>query len=137
MLLPGCRHGPQAIEYGKDACAECQMSIVDKRFGAEFVTGKGKIFKFDDVNCMVEFIEREPHASDSTAQGFVVVFNGGGTLAEKDQLVFVNHKKLRTPMRSNVAAFRDKASAQATLDELGEGGRFLTWEEVMKEFPAP
>jgi copper chaperone NosL len=113
------------------------MSIVDKRFGAEFVTGKGKIFKFDDVNCMVEFIEREPHASDSTVQGFVVVFNGGGTLAEKDQLVFVNHKKLRTPMRSNVAAFRDKASAQATLDELGEGGRFLTWEEVMKEFPAP
>ena len=28
------------------------------------------------------------------------------TLVEKDQLVFVNHKKLRTPMRSHVAAFR-------------------------------
>lgn len=137
MILPGCKHGPQAISFGKDSCSECKMSIVDKRFGAEFVTGKGKIFKFDDVNCMVEFIEREPHASDSTAQSFVVVFNGDGTLVEKDQLVFVNHNKLRTPMRSHVAAFRDKESAQATLDDLGEGGRVLTWEDVMKEFPAP
>lgn len=137
MLLPGCKPGPQTIDFGKDACAECQMSIVDKCFGAEFVTGKGKIFKSDDVNCMVEFIEREPHTRDSTAQGFVVVFNGGEALVEKKQLVFVNHKNLRSPMRSNVAAFRDKTSAQATLDELGEGGRFLTWEEVMKKFPTP
>jgi hypothetical protein len=40
-------------------------------------------------------------------------------------------------MRSHVAAFPDKQSAQATLDELGEGGTFLTWEDVMNEFPTP
>lgn len=137
LLLPGCDRGPQAIDFGKDACAECNMTIVDKRYGAEFVTGKGKVFKFDDVNCMVEFIERDPHAGDSTARRFIVAFNEGGALVEEDQLVFVKHAKLRTPMRSHVAAFRDKDSAQATLDELGEGGSFLTWEDVMNEFPAP
>jgi hypothetical protein len=40
-------------------------------------------------------------------------------------------------MRSHVAAFRDKESAQATLDDLGEGGGFLSWEDVMNAFPAP
>ncbi|RPJ32523.1 MAG: hypothetical protein EHM17_13045 [Verrucomicrobiaceae bacterium] len=137
LLLPGCDRGPQAIDFGKDSCAECNMTLVDKRFGAEFVTGRGKVFKFDDVNCMVEFIEREPHAGDSAARRFVVAFNGGGALVEADHLVFVKHKDLRTPMRSHVAAFRDKESAQATLDGLGEGGSFLTWQDVMKEFPAP
>jgi len=137
LLLPGCDSGPQAIDFGKDSCAECNMTIVDKRYGAEFVTGKGKVFKFDDVNCMVEFIEREPHVGDSTARRFIVAFNEGGELLEENQLVFVKHKDLRTPMRSHIAAFRDKESAQATLDGLGEGGNFLTWEEIMNEFPAP
>jgi copper chaperone NosL len=137
MFLPGCKQEAQAIDFGKDACAECNMTIVDKRFGAEFVTGKGKVFKFDDVNCMVEFIKRDPHASDSTGKRFLVAFNEGGVLVEQNQLVFVNHTKLRTPMRSHIAAFRDKQSAQAALDDLGEGGRFLIWEDVMKAFPAP
>ncbi len=114
LLIPGCEHGPQAIDYGKDSCAECNMTIVDKRFGAEFVTGKGKVFKFDDVNCMVEFIERAPHASDSTARRFIVAFNEGGELLEESQLVFVKHKALRTPMRSYIAAFRDKESPRST-----------------------
>jgi copper chaperone NosL len=137
LLLPGCESGPQAIDFGKDACAECNMTIVDKRFGAEFVTGKGKVFKFDDVNCMVEFIEREPHAGDTTARRFVVAFNEGGALVEEDQLVFVKHNNLRTPMRSHIAAFRDKDIAQATLDDLGEGGGFLSWQDIMNAFPAP
>jgi copper chaperone NosL len=137
FLLPGCEHEPQAINYGKDSCAECNMTIVDKRFGAEFLTGKGKVFKFDDVNCMVEFIERGPYANDSAARRFIVAFNGSGELVEAEHLVFVKHKDLRTPMRSHVAAFRDRDSAQATLDGLGEGGSFLTWQDVMNTFPAP
>ena len=61
----------------------------------------------------------------------------GGGLVDADQLVFLKHKKLRSPMRSHVAAFRDKASAQSVLDDLGEGGVFLSWEDIMKEFPTP
>lgn len=137
FFLPSCNPEPQAIDFGRDSCAECNMTIVDKRFGAEFVTGKGKIFKFDDVNCMVEFIERAPHAEDTAAKRFVVTFNEGGSLAEADTLVFVKHRDLRTPMRSHVAAFRDKERAQATFDGLGEGGAFLTWEDVMNAFSAP
>lgn len=137
LLLPGCDNAPQPIDFGMDACAECNMTIVDKRFGAEFVTGKGKIFKFDDVNCMVEFIQRAPHEQDSAAQRLIVTFNQGGTLAKADNLVFVKHKDLRTPMRSHVAAFEDKPSAQAALDELGEGGEVITWQDVMSAFPKP
>ena len=137
LLLPGCEAKSLPIDFGKDACSECNMTIVDKRFGAEFVTGKGKIFKFDDVNCMVEFIQRAPHAQDSAAQRLIVTFNQGGTLAKADNLVFVKHKDLRTPMRSHVAAFQDKSSAQAALDELGEGGDVITWQDVMSAFTKP
>ena len=136
LLMPGCEHGPQAIEFGKNSCAECNMTIVDKRFGAEFVTGKGKVFKFDDVNCMVEFIERAPHAADSAAKSFIVAFDQGGELLEANHLVFAKHQKLRTPMRSHVAAFQAEEPAQAILNELGEGGALMGWKDVMNEFSA-
>jgi copper chaperone NosL len=137
LFLPSCKPEPQSIDFGKDSCAECNMTLVDKRFGAEFVTGKGKVFKFDDVNCMVEFIERAPHAKDAAARSFIVAFTEDGALAEAGDLVFIKHKDLRTPMRSHVAAFRDRDSAQATLDGLGKGGSVLTWQDVMNTFPAP
>jgi hypothetical protein len=92
LLLPGCDSGPQPINFGKDSCAECNMTIVDKRFGAEFVTGKGKVFKFDDVNCMVEFIERAPHSSDSSASASSSPSTKGAA-GGVDQMVFVKHKK--------------------------------------------
>ena len=137
LVLPSCDKGPQAIDFGKDPCAECNMTIVDKRFGAEFVTGKGKVFKFDDVNCMVEFIERAPHNTDTSGKRFIITFNEGGGLMNADQMVFVKHDKIRSPMRSHIAAFCDKTSAQTVLDGLGDAGVFLTWENIMKEFPIP
>ena len=137
LLLPGCDSGPQPIDFGKDSCAECNMTIVDKRFGSEFVTGKGKVFKFDDVNCMVEFIKRAPYNREASGKHFIVCFNDGGHLTDLNQMVFIRHNKIRSPMRSRIAAFRDKSSAQSVLDNLGEGGAFLTWEAIMKAFPTP
>ena len=35
----------------------CKMTLVDKKFGAEVVTKKGKVYKFDDLNCMIKFYQ--------------------------------------------------------------------------------
>ena len=53
MLLISCKIEPQAIEYGKDQCSFCVMNIVDKTHSAQYVTKKGKQFKFDAIECMV------------------------------------------------------------------------------------
>ena len=47
FMFSGCSLEPKPIEYGEDQCDACKMRISDSRFGAELVTTKGKIYKYD------------------------------------------------------------------------------------------
>ena len=54
--LSSCSTEPEPIRIGKDNCQFCKMTISDKRFGAEIVTKKSKIFKFDDQHCLFYYM---------------------------------------------------------------------------------
>jgi copper chaperone NosL len=135
MLLPGCESGPQPIAYGKDACVSCRMVLADRHYGCQFVSGKGKVFKFDDVNCLAEFMETEPAKSDADGLAFIVDFNDSTRLLDVRDAVFLKHPKLRAPMNSMIAGFPDEHAAEAVSEELGEGGNLLTWDEVGTQTP--
>lgn len=138
LLLHGCERGPALVEYGKQECAECSMTLVDKRHGAQYVTGKGKVFTFDDINCFVEFIHREPAASDPKPLYYVIDFNKPGEWIDATRATYLKHEKLRSPMRADVAALPDSPSALALQKELGEGGKLLDWGEIKVMFqPKP
>jgi copper chaperone NosL len=138
FFLIACERGPKPIDYGKTECAECSMTLVDKRYGSQYVTAKGKVFTFDDVNCLVEYILREPAASDDKPLYYVVDFNKPGEFIDATRAVYLHHKKLRSPMRADAAAFVDSAAAQTVLKELGDGGNILNWDEVKTKFqPKP
>jgi copper chaperone NosL len=130
LLLPGCESGPQAIDYGKDECAECRMTLVDRHYGTEFVSGKGKVFKFDDVNCMIEFVAREPARSDAAGRLFIVDFQRPNVFLRVEDAVFLKHPKLRSPMGSHLGAFATEDELRTVRETLGEGGETLRWEQV-------
>lgn len=132
--LVSCERGPAPIEYGKVDCAECNMKLVDKRYGSQYVTGKGKQITFDDVNCLVEYILREPAASDGKPLYYVVDFKQPGVLLDATKAVYVHDKNLKSPMRADAAAFSDQPSAEAALKDFGGGGQILRWEEVKEKF---
>ena len=48
-----CSTDPEQINYGTDQCALCRMNISEQGFGAEIVTKKGKIYKYDGTECMM------------------------------------------------------------------------------------
>ena len=54
-----CNPESKPIIYGQDKCDFCRMSIVDQRFAGEIVTQKGKVFKFDAVECMLNYINNQ------------------------------------------------------------------------------
>lgn len=132
-VLPGCDAGPQPINYGKDNCAGCTMTLVDKHFGSEFVSGKGKVFKFDDVNCLVEYLGREPARSDKKAKVLIIDFNRPGQFLKASDAVFLKHEALRSPMGSHIGAFPSNDAAEAVRKDLGGRGTILTWPDVIKE----
>lgn len=127
LVLPGCKSGPVAIEYGKDECAGCKMILVDKHYGTEFITDKGKVFKFDDVNCLVNFMNGK---NAPVGKALIIDFHKTNQFLEVENAVYLKHPGLRTPMSSGIAAFVSADAAETANAGLGGGGRVLTWNEA-------
>jgi copper chaperone NosL len=54
FILLGCQPtGPDPIAFGKDQCHYCRMTIAEPNYGAELITEKGRVYKYDAAECMV------------------------------------------------------------------------------------
>ena len=60
VLFTSCEVGPEPIRYGEEGCQYCKMTIVDKQHASELVTTKGKVYKFDAIECMINFKSENP-----------------------------------------------------------------------------
>ena len=53
-----CTTEPRPINYGEDVCYYCKMNIVDRQHAAEAVTHKGRVYTFDAIECMMNYVNR-------------------------------------------------------------------------------
>ena len=125
FLLLGCNPKAEKINLGKDQCAECKMTIVDPKFGAEILTKKGKAYKFDDTHCIAAFLERRGVELNNIYHVFFVDYNGNNELVDVDSAEFVVSSRLKSPM-GGAAAFRNLAEAKKKSAEI-EGSRITNW----------
>ncbi len=109
VLLVSCSSGPRPIRVGQDACTFCKMTVSDKKFGAEIVTDKGKVFVFDDLHCLAAYVKENQQASNSD---FYIVNFENGELLPKDKAFILKSESLRSPMGSNMAAFNSKEALE-------------------------
>lgn len=133
LTLSACSTGPEPIRYGKDECFHCKMTLTDKRFGAEVVTDKGKVYKFDDLNCLVNFLKEGTVAEADIAQIVAVDFKKTGSFVDVNQAFFLQNEAIKSPMRADVASFSDKKDLESVKTEVG-GGKEMTWAEVKGSF---
>lgn len=130
LAASGCSRGPKPIRYGQDECAHCKMTLVDQHYGAEHVTARGRVFLFDDLNCLTAHLRRASQPEDPAAQSLVIDFNRPNRLLPVGQALFLQHPGLRTPMASSLGAFSSEAELETVRRQLGGGGRVLRWAEV-------
>ena len=59
LAVVACNKSDAATEpvWGKEPCAHCKMLVSDKRYAAQLVDEAGEHRFFDDVGCMVLFME--------------------------------------------------------------------------------
>lgn len=113
-LLAACSHSPEPILYGKDACTHCKMTIMDKRFATEVISVKGKIYKFDAVECMAGFLRENPAvANDPESSLLVNDFGHPGTFSDARKAWYLHDASLASPMGGNLAAFINRRAAEA------------------------
>jgi len=127
MLLAACSRGFDPVDYGKDACAHCRMTIVDHRYAAELVTEKGRAYKFDDLQCMRQLMAAEKPQGHSLL--FVESYLGQPNAPlDATKAVYLKHEFFATPMNGHYAAFASAADAQSFMDSLNIPA--LRWEEL-------
>lgn len=129
QLFWGCSAEAQPLQYGKDNCDFCKMTLMDNHFGAEVVSRKGKVYKFDDTGCMVHFLQGNTLPSDQRAQILVVDYSRPGTLIDATKAFYVGSEELHSPMNANKAAFEQKSALDIANSNLK--GTAMTWEEIV------
>ncbi len=132
ILLASCTTEPRAIKYGEDICHFCKMQLMDPKFGAEIVTEKGKIFIFDDVNCLLEFMDSEEGKDLELAHILVADYHQPDTLTDATIAFYLKSKNFKTPMASQIVAFSDYEILKEYKAE--HGGIYLAWGELVTQF---
>ncbi len=128
----GCKQGRQPLQYGTDACDYCKMILVDPSFGGEFLTKKGKIYKFDDISCMISYIKDMDTSRQEVTEIFVVDHSKPGSLIPAEPAFFLKSDKVKSPMASGIAAFsttQDRYEQQQQWQ-----GTELTWGTLKSSF---
>lgn len=129
FALASCSVKPEPLNYGKDGCYTCKMTLVDKKFGGEILTKKGKVYKFDDVNCLVGFYKSGIEPADNVHSILFTDFANENSLIDATTSNFLVSDKLRTPMGSGVAVFSTTTQPPSELE-----GKVEIWDEMLKRF---
>ncbi len=130
ISLAACSTKPKPIIFGTDNCDFCKMTISDTRYGAELVTKKGKVFKFDDVHCIKAFIKKGDVEPANTASTWLVDFDGNGNLLDAHKAYMLKHESLKSPMNSGIATFEKLENLRKI--NLNNSGTELKWDDYLK-----
>ena len=130
FFVVGCGSNPEPINYGHDECDFCRMLITDNRYGAELITDKGKVFKFDEAGCMIEYAIVKNFIGDESQKFLVTDFAAPESFINAPNAFYVKNDNFRSPMGLNLSAFDSEISRQKFVSE--SGGSLLNWVDVIE-----
>jgi len=126
LLFYGCNSGPQEIDYGNDGCHFCKMTIVDKIHGSELITDKGKVFKFDATECMLNYLDDDNDLQVKTL--LTNYYEAPTEFINVENATFLISENLPSPMGAYLTAFKTKETAKKV--QIEKGGELYNWESL-------
>ena len=130
LLTISCKVEPQSIEYGKDQCSFCKMNVVDKTHASQYVTSKGKQFKFDAIECMMNDLNEKNEADIAIL--LVANYGNPGGMIDATTAIFLISKEIKSPMGANLSAFSSSNIAEEVQQK--HGGTIFSWETLEQKF---
>ncbi|MEG9326802.1 nitrous oxide reductase accessory protein NosL [Salinimicrobium catena] len=125
-ILVSCSQEPEPIDYGNEACHFCEMTIVNPAFSAQAVSTKGKQYKYDAIECMVNDLLQK---DIEMAVLKVADHSRPGSMIDAEKAAFIINDSIKSPMGANLAALK-----RSEVSPNNESGRVLTWAELNDHF---
>jgi copper chaperone NosL len=130
FLLAGCGEPkPEEIDFGRDVCVYCIMTIVQPQYGAVLVTDKYRSYKFDAVECMVAYYLEERIPRENVHSMWTIDFENPRELINVEDAFYLYTDNLPSPMGLNVSAYRNREFALSMQDQYG--GEIIDWDRVV------
>jgi copper chaperone NosL len=108
-----------------DVCSYCKMAISETQYAAEILTEDGEPLPFDDLACLALYLkERQVNVG-----AIFVMDYSSRTWVKAEDAHFLRSPRFKTPMSGGIAAFREKARAEAALRDFG--GELMTLAQVL------
>ena len=120
--------GPEAIKLNSDDCSSCKMQIADGKFGAEIITTKGRVYKFDDIFCLKKYIKENP--STEVKNYYISDYSKDNVLIDAATAFYSEGGSINSPMHGNIIATKSEADATRLASEFQS--KKATWSEVLE-----
>ena len=106
------------------------MTIVDAQHAAEPVTDKGKVFKFDAVECMLNY--KLDHSETGVALNLCNHYSNPGELIDAEEASFLISEGIPSPMGAFLTAFGSEEAAKEA--QKVHGGILYNWTTLNKHW---
>lgn len=129
-VILSCASGPQPIDYNADECHRCKMIISQKQFGAELITMKGRVYKYDAIECLIpEVLEK---GVDHYSHMLVTDYDAPGQFIEASSAGYLISKERPSPMGAYLSAYAtsDKAKIAGQKNQ----GEIFDWNSILSNF---
>lgn len=127
-LFLGCqdspKNGPAKIHWDRDMCDRCVMVLSDRKNSAQLQhPTTNKVYKFDDIGCMVLWFDEENIDFKDTAKIWVTDSKSGEWIDARSAFY----------TSENVTSMAFGFSAHVSKELIKEGEEILTYDEVVKK----
>jgi len=130
FILSSCTVEPVPINYGQDACHFCKMNIVDRQHATEIVTTKGKAYKYDAIECMVQDL---PNWAGTDIELYLITdYDVPGNLVDATKATYLISENIPSPMGANLSGFESNEKARQTQES--KGGELYTWTTLKEKY---
>ncbi len=128
LSLASCSQKPEPFQYGKDECYYCKMGVIDPHFGGEVITKKGKVFKFDDLACMIRYLKSGLLTDKEISRRLTVNYSRQNDFIDADKAIYLVSPAFQTPMNGHTASFVTLGEAQKV--QVEKLGNIVNWNEL-------
>jgi copper chaperone NosL len=126
-----CKAGPEPFNYGNDGCHFCKMTIMSPQFGAEIITKKGKVFKFDDMHCLISALKKGEIKQENIDKNLVINYQKENEFLNAENATYVVSNQIHSPMNSNAAALSSEQAAAELKKTVN--GQLMNWQTLYNQ----
>lgn len=130
LLFTACNIEAEKINYGTDACHFCQMTIVDQQHAAQYVTQKGKQFKYDAIECLLN--ELSETGTDNVKIVLVSDYMNPGVVTDATTATYLISEEIKSPMGAFLSGFSQENQAKEFVKS--ENDKIYTWQTIKEKY---